>query len=152
VSIGCTYCTNKVAENADESKPELKTVAIAGEDIPYTIARNYFVLNDYKKGDLVDPKITSLATFNKYFGMATTMGEEGKPTDIDFSKQYVIPVIGELSDRYPEIEPVSLKQKDGQIFVNYKITEGEKSTAIFCPLLLFIVDNKYEGEVKLVKN
>ena len=38
------------------------------------------------------PKITTEEEFNKLFGMATIMGKDGKPTAIDFTKQFVLGV------------------------------------------------------------
>ena len=146
-------CNNKVAKNMNESKSDqVKSETVASEDIPYIVANRYFVRNDYKKEDLTSPKITSEGQFEKHFGMAPIMGPDGKPTAVDFSRQYVISVIGELTDQRTEIVPVSLQQKAGTIEFIYKINEGEKISATIRPVLLIIVDNKYQGEVKLVKN
>jgi len=123
----------------------------AEQDIPYTIAQRYFVNNTYNEGDLVNPKITTREQFRKIFGMATVMGENGKPTVIDFSRQYVLSVIGELTDRKTEISLISLKQNANRILLNYKITEGERESVTIRPVLLLIVDNKYQGEVELFK-
>ena len=146
---------NTTSKNTDNEKlsgaNESTTVANAEQDIPYTIANRYFVSNTYKDGDLKNPKITTQTQFDALFGMATIMGPNGKPTPIDFSRQYVLGVIGELTDRNTGISLISLKQNANTILLNYKITEGEKSMATIRPMLLIIVDNKYEGDVKLVK-
>ena len=146
---------NTTAKNTDDAKQysanESTKVATAEQDIPYTIANRYFVNNTYKDGDLKNPKITTRTQFDALFGMATIMGPNGKPTPIDFSRQYVLGLIGELTDRNTEISLISLKQNANTILLNYKITEGEKTMATIRPLLLIIVDNIYQGEVKLVK-
>ena len=150
--LGSCNPTSKNTDSKEQSsslKP--KTSESAEQDIPYTIADRYFVNNTYKDGDLKNSKITTMERFDELFGIATIMGPDGKPTPIDFSRQYVLTVIGELSDRGAEISPVSLKQRADTILFRYKITEGEKSMAITRPMLLIIVDNKYQGDVKLVK-
>ena len=145
---------NTTAKNTDKKESDTNgsaIVAITEQDIPYTVANRYFVNNTYKDGDLKNPKITTPEQFDELFGMATIMGPNGKPTPIDFSKQYVLSVIGELSDRGAEISPVSLKQQADTILFSYKITEGERSMVTIRPALLIIVDNKYQGDIKLVK-
>lgn len=121
-------------------------------DVPYIIAKNYFVNNDIGENDLPNYKITSQIDFDKYIGQATLEGESGKPTPIDFSKQYVILVVGSLTDIYTEWSVVSLKQKDETIVLEYKQTQGEKQSYTIQPFLLLIVDKTYEGEIKVVKN
>jgi len=147
----CNPTSKNTANKEQSSSRESKTSEPAEQDIPYTIANRYFVNNTYKDGDLKNPKITTMEKFDELFGMATIMGPNGKPTPIDFSRQYVLTVIGELSDRGALISPVSLKQRADTIFFSYKTTEGEKSMAVIRPMLLIIVDNKYQGDVKLVK-
>lgn len=147
----CNPTSKNTSNNEQSSSPEPKTSEPAEQDIPYTIADRYFVNNTYKDGDLKNPKITAMEKFDELFGMATIMGPNGKPTPIDFSRQYALSVIGEISDRGAEISPVSLKQRADTIFFSYKITEGEKRMTQIRPMLLIIVDNKYQGEVKLVE-
>ena len=101
---------------------------------------------------MTTPKISSQEEFDKIFGMATTMGENGKPTSIDFTKQYVIAVVGQVTDKSTSITVNSLKQNGNVITLNYNQTEGEKQTSFRQPLLLLIVDNKYQADIKLQKN
>ena len=147
-------CSQKVSNHVDENIPgaSSKPSGVVNQNIPFTPGKNYFVRNDYKKEEHANPKITSKQEFDKVFGAAPFMGEKGKPTAIDFSKQYVLSVIGELTDRNTEIGLVSLQQTGNTIVINYKITEGEKMLMTMQPMLLLVVDNKYQGEVKLVKH
>lgn len=126
------------------------TALVNAADIPYKVAERYFVRNDYNKKDHLNPKIKTKAEFNNVFGMATIMG--GQPTPIDFSTQYVLSVIGELTNKNIQIVPLSLKQKGGTIIFNYKVVVGEEQSATIQPLLLIIVNKKYNGKVRLVKN
>ena len=154
VSIIMVACSPKVDTKTEDTAGtgSVKTASSSLVDIPYTFAKRYFVKNDYKKADHPNPKITSQEEFENIFGMARVTGEDGKPTPIDFSTQYVIGVIGELTNKNTEILPLSLKQADGSIELNYKVTEGAQRSATIQPVLILIVENKYTGEVKLVKN
>lgn len=149
ISFFVISCSQKISKGSIEvpSKEPAKMENITSDNIPYTIANRYFVGNDYKNGDLTNPKITSQAGFDKIFHPARIMGIDGKPTPIDFSRQYVLAVILEPTDHKTEIGLTSLKQNNGKIFLNCKINEGEKISATIQPVLLVIVDNKYQGEV-----
>ena len=106
--------------------------------------------NDAK--DLASSIITSEQEFLKYFGYATIMGDSGKPTPIDFSKQYVIAVTRPENWYLMSLLPVSLvKRGDGLLKFTYKTTEkDEKQTFSINPFLLVIVDKKYGENVLLL--
>jgi hypothetical protein len=142
--------TSKTASDGNATKENGSTSG-EGVNVPYIIAQRYFVRNDYNDGDLKNPKITSKELFNGLFGMATIMGPNGRPTDIDFEKQYVLAVIGQETNRSTSIDAVSLKQKDNIIEFRYKVVEGDTMGATIQPVLLIIVDKKYDGEVRLVE-
>ena len=150
------HSCNTVSKSADNKKQKDPggsiTAVVVEQDVPYTTAQRYFVNNTYHDGDLVNPKITTHTEFEKFFGAAPVMGKNGQPTSIDFSKQYIVAVMGKLTDRNTSININSLKQKDNVILLNYKVTEGEKESATIRPVLIIIVDNKYQGEIKLVKS
>lgn len=147
VGLAFASCGTKTAKNAAEgeaAKPNQSEVAV-----PFVEARNYFVSNTFREGQLADPKIESEEEFDAVFGMARTMGEGGKPTEIDFSKQYVIAVVGKVSDRSPAMAPVSLRQKKGKIILTYSYKEGEKQSYTSQPSLILIVSKQYQGAVEL---
>ena len=81
--------------------------ATTAVDVPYKVANGYFVRNDVKK--LPNGKISKQKDFEASFGMAAVMGNDGRPTEIDFDNQYVIAVSKPVTDRFTELEPVSLK-------------------------------------------
>lgn len=120
-----------------------------GQSVPYTVAENYFVNNSVK--DSVPHKITSKADFDKYFGMASTMGAGGQPTPIDFDKAYVIVVDHSTTRKKTEIIPVRLTKSGTDIIFDYKITEGENMSFSIHPLLILIVDNQYSGHLIMQK-
>jgi hypothetical protein len=119
-------------------------VQIVKDTIPYTIAQNYYVKNTVDT--IANPKIETQKVFDTYFGMATTMGKNGKPTKIDFTKEYVIAIVLPKSDIMTSIKPISL-QKEATIVLNYKIEQGSKQSYTSRPALLLVVDKKYNGRL-----
>lgn len=141
------------SKTTDEKKQESlsQTMKSTESDVPFLEAKNYFVNNTYEDGGLSNPKITTQADFDMIFGMATTMGENGKPTPIDFSKQYVIALIEQKNDRDANIEIKSLKKIGNTITLAYHLAEAQKQTYIIRPFVLLIVDKQYQGSVQIQK-
>ena len=84
--------------------------------------------------------------------MAAVMGKDGMPTSIDFTKQYVIAVTLPETDTETDINLVSLKKDtNSDIILTYKVMTGEKRSYTIVPVRLLIVDKKYDGNVKLIK-
>ena len=79
--LALAACNSSNAAEADMNNGD------ALQGVAFQIAKNYFFKNDQKIP--ANPKITTEEEFNKLFGMATTMGKDGMPTDIDFSKSYM---------------------------------------------------------------
>lgn len=117
------------------------------EDIPFTVAKNYFVNNTIKNID--NPKITSQDQFNKIFGAAATMGTGALPTKIDFTKQYVIAVAKPESEYNTVVTPVSLQKDNDHLIFTYKVKQGEKQSYTMRPCLIIIVNNTYNRDIVL---
>lgn len=148
--VGCKK--NETSKATDESlkKVEVTEVKVNENAIPFVNANNYFVKNTFKDGDLKSPKITTKEEFDNIFGAAAFMGDSGKPTQIDFANQYVVTYIHKDTDLNTQLFVESfVKNEKGELVFNYKITEGEKTSAVFKPILLIVVDKKYEGTVVL---
>ena len=74
----------------------------------------------------------------------------GKPTEINFSKQYVIAIVGDETDIATEMSPVSLQRDDkNQVTLNYKVRKGNKQSFKIRPLLIVVADKSYEGAVNI---
>ena len=132
-----------IFETGEETQNETKKT-----NISFTLAKNYFVKNNVKKLD--NPKIATAEKFNEIFGMATTMGKDSKPTEIDFSKQYVIAVILPETDLSTNINPISLlKNTENEITLNYKSVVGKKQSFTTLPNFAIIIDKKETGNVTL---
>lgn len=122
----------------------------ASNEVAFTVAKNYFFKNDL---DILpaSPKITSEEVFNKLFGMAAAMGENGKPTPIDFTKQFVLAIVMPVTDFATEINPVKVEEKGDSLLYTYKVKTGEKQSYSIQPISIIILDKKYEDkEVVLV--
>lgn len=119
--------------------------------IPYEEVKNYFFRNDAAVPE--NPKIDSAEEFGALFGAAAFMGKGGKPTPVDFDKEFVIAVVNPITDCLTELAPESLTREGGELVFAYRETVGEKQTWSMQPVLLVKVDRKYETEsVRLSKN
>ena len=120
--------------------------------VPFTKAENYFIKNGAKLPD--DHKITDKETFDSIFGMATTMGENGKPTEIDFDKSFVIAVeTGPVQKETTLIPEYLINHHDGKLVFHYAIKQGEDISYTIRPVLIIIVDKDMANmPIKLVSH
>lgn len=116
-------------------------------DVPYIVAQRYFLKNDVSQ--LPNGIITTEQEFYSLFGEAAVMGKNGRPTQINFQKQFVIAVTVPETNTDTNIEPVSLRREADALVLNYIVDKGEKRSYTIQPLLLIVVDKKYEGTVEL---
>lgn len=119
-------------------------------DVPFYIASNYFVHSGSARPDHL--KIETAEKFNEVFGMATTMGLGGKPSEIDFSRQFVLAVVKPATDLMTTLRPLRV-QKDGvgAITLTYQFTEGPKQTYQSIPHFIVIVDKSVDGPIRFVE-
>lgn len=116
--------------------------------VPYTSAQHYFVRNDVE--GLPPTEITTRDEFDKYFGMAAVMGPGGMPTEIDFNKYFVVCLTMPPTDRAADLSVESLRRtKSGELELRYKLRQGEKRSYTIRPLILLMVDKKYQMPVRL---
>ena len=136
-----TACTSNSTESDTNNK--------GTDEVAFEVAKNYFFKNDQQIPE--SPKITTEEEFNKFFGMATVMGEDGKPTSIDFTKQFVLAIVLPVTDTATEINPVKVEVKSDSLFYTYEVKTGEKQTYSIQPVSIIILDKQYEdNEVKLI--
>ena len=132
--LGMTACTSNSIESATNNK--------VTDEVAFEVAKNYFFKNDQQIP--VSPKITTEEEFNKLFGMATVMGEYGKPTSIDFTKQFVLAIVLPVTDTATEINPVKVEAKSDTLFYTYEVKTGEKQTFSIQPVSIILLDKQYE--------
>jgi hypothetical protein len=121
----------------------LLTVSCSTSKVAYQDARNYFVNSNAPK---TTTKITTQQEFARVFGMATTMGETGRPTQIDFHRQMAIPIILPVTNRSTIIDIVSAKKEDRGVVVRYRLHVGEERSYTIRPFRILLIDRKYASE------
>lgn len=136
--LGVQSCNSK---NIDKEIKNQK------EEIPYTLAKNYFINNTITSG--VPIKITTAKDFEKYFGLASFMGKDGEPTKINFDEEYIAVVDYGETDKKVEIIPQKLYRNDNKIILEYAIKEGNRQGYISRPFQIWIISKKYNGEIIL---
>ena len=114
--------------------------------IEYQIINNYFVKNTVKKGQ--KRKIENQKEFDALFGVAATMGKDGKPTAIDFKKQNVIAIIGNRTNYKTsyEIKGIAMGAM-GVVVVTYKTNKGTKMTYSIRPFTAVTIDKDLTGKI-----
>lgn len=120
------------------------------QEIPYTLAKNYFINNTMTSA--VPVKITTAKDFEKYFGLASFMGKNGEPTKINFEKEYIAVVDYGVTDKKIEIIPQKLYRNDNKIILEYAIKEGNRQEYISRPFQTWIINKKYNEEIILNKS
>ena len=138
----CTSSQKRPVETVAESDDENGGIA-------FEVAENYF----FKKGQEIpaSAKITTAEEFGKLFGMATTMGKDGKPTEIDFNKQFVLAIVLPVTNLATEITPGGLEEQGDTLYYFYDVNVGEALSYSTQPISLIILDKKYaDKEVVLV--
>ncbi len=116
--------------------------------VPYKIADRYFFRNDATIP--ADPRITTRQQFDSLFGAAAVMGKNGQPTEIDFSRQFVIAVVKPQTNVDTALEPIALKTNGSVMTLDYKTVTGEKMSYSIQPCMLLVVDRRYDvGRVEL---
>lgn len=141
--LAMVACSEKQTANVENN--------VESGEVAFEIAKNYFFKKDCTLP--ANPKITTEDNFSKLFGMATTMGKDGKPTPIDFSKQFVLAIVLPVTDFSTEINPVKVEEKGDSLLYSYEVKTGEKQSYSIQPVSIIILDKKYENkEVVLVNN
>ena len=136
-------CGNKQAVAPAESDE-------ASNEVAFEVAKNYFFKNDQEIPS--SPKITSAEEFGKLFGMATTMDKDGKPTAIDFTKQFVLAIVLPVTDFATEINPVKVEEKGDSLLYTYDVKTGEKQSFTIQPVSIIILDKQYENKRVVLLN
>jgi hypothetical protein len=145
-------CSSNSKKSEQENQTKNEEISSNETKIPFLEAKNYFVKNNYPEKEIHSLVLKTQKDFEEIFGMASTMGTEGKPTNIDFNKQYAIAIIGNTTDKATTIDVISLKKNNNEILLEYKINEGEKVSFKSRPFKLIIIDNSYDGAVKMQKS
>lgn len=114
--------------------------------VTYQLANNYFIKNNVT--GLVPRHIRSSAEFTRYFGMAETMGKNGKPTPIDFAVQDVIVYDAGIVQKQLEITPLTLNHAQDKLILDVRIHSGARQSYQMHPFILLIVPKNLPDKVE----
>lgn len=149
ITLGsCNTAKNEKVDNKDELEvnEQAKT-----EDIPYTLAKGYYVLNTVKNEKVESLRITSADHFDRFFGMAAVMGEDGKPTAIDFKKSFVLALVGQPSEKDTSFDIDKLTENGDALELIYTIKQVDEVRSFTThPCVILVVDKKYEKDVRFL--
>lgn len=149
VFLFCSILLLAACKSTSTHVSENKETVAAADDVPYTIANRYFINSDYPEGKKFIPAITTEEEFKAIFGMARVNTPDGKPTPIDFTKQYVVAIINESTNGLAEIKVNSLKKENDHIVMEYSIKNTNQSSQMTTRVpLIIILDKKYDGPVQ----
>ena len=109
---------------------------------PYTEARNYFFRNDATVP--TSPLIDNRHDFDRLFGAAAFMGDNGRPTKIDFKKSFVIAVVLPETDVDTSIEIDDMTVDKSTLTLKYAVKTGNKNSYTTRPMAVVVVDNKFK--------
>lgn len=152
-TISCAFilvsCMNNAQQESHQNTNEVqKPTSTASMNVPYTVLNNYFVKNTV--GEWKETRIDTQEKFDEVFGAAAVMGEQGKPTSVDFSKESVITIILPETDVETTIVPMSIfKDESGNLIFNYKVKKGNKLSFTTRPNFALKINNKEKGKVTL---
>lgn len=112
--------------------------------VSYELAIGYFLRNDVDTEDF-PIQITSQEQLDQFFGMAAVMGENGKPTVIDFDKNFVIPVVYPETDQETSLVVERFWHTAAtELTLSVAAVRGEEHRSFTIrPIKLLIVDNYY---------
>ena len=119
-------------------------------EVPYTELKHYFFRNDAEIP--ANPKIDTQEQFDNFFGMAAVMGADGRPTAVDFAKQFVIAVVLPVTNQETEIDDERLlyyKDLLGGTNLDfcYRVDRDEDTLSYSMqPIMLIAVDRQYEAD------
>lgn len=147
-----TYSQREITVSGVGISVKDKALENLDSDVPFTIAKNYYLKSDFKSTQLHSPKINTQLEFERIFEAAKTVEDGSKPTTIDFSKQYVVVVFGKTTSRNTIISPNNLKLERDKLTLHYQMDEGEKQGYKTKPFLILVLDKKFQGNLLLKKH
>ena len=119
-------------------------------NVPYTELKNYFFRNDAEIP--TTPKIDTREQFDSLFGMATVMGAEGRPTDVDFEHQFVIAIVLPVTNQQTELDGERLFAwtdllGHSNLQFDYSVDrDSDTLSYTMQPVMLIAVDRQYDAE------
>ena len=118
----CCQCT---------TSKELRKAKKGAKSVHYEWLQNYYVRNDVASSKPQHLVIDNEEDFNHYFGPAAIMG--GKPTDINWKKQFVIAILLPETNKPTMVTPMEVKQSPGNVIFRFQVNKGRKTSYKLVP-------------------
>lgn len=150
IFFACNYGDKGQLTETTDSTSDVFINIQPSEIINYTLLENYFVKNDVSVSAF--QRIETADQFQKMFGMATTMGDKGKPTEVDFNTHYVLAVINPETNLATQIKPLQLvKQADSSLVLTYVESVGDTQSYTQLPFFAIAVSKTVKGSIQIYR-
>jgi len=149
VSLTLVQCKQEkkegiIAEKSQQDEIKLYKVTT----VPYEKNVGYVLKKQQPKQGVRHVKITSQAQFATLFDPNQTLLDQ---QNIDFSKSFVLALVGIPSTLETDFSIVSLKEKEDFIELTYCLQEEEKELAqAIYPYTILVVDKKYNKDIRFL--
>ncbi|MGQ8868804.1 hypothetical protein [Myroides sp. TSA_177.3] len=135
---------DKVAEKIQNDEIKLYKVTT----VPYEKNGGYVLKKQQPKQGVRHVKITNQAQFANLFDPNQTLVDQ---QNIDFSKSFVLALVGIPSTLETAFSIISLKEKEDFIELTYCLQEEEKELAqAIYPYTILVVDKKYNKDIRFL--
>ena len=144
--VQCKQATKEVREVDVIHEEEIKLYKVS--TVPYEKEEGYLLKKLEQKQGVRHVKITNEAQFATLFNPSQERLESKR---IDFSKSFVLALVGIPSTLETTFSIVSLKDKEGFIELTYCLKEEEKALAqAVYPYAILVVDKKYNKDIRFL--
>ena len=128
-----------------------KQVGKAAGEVAFTEGRNYFSIDDVTTPTTY--VIKSQADLDKHLNPAATMSKDGMPTQVDFTKSFVIAEVYPITNRPTDFSDIRLEETDSHTLqLSYKLKVRPATTSSMRPMFFIVVDKQYaDYQVKTVE-
>jgi len=127
-------------------KDEIKVYKVA--PVPYEENKGYVLKKQISKAGVRHVKITNQAQFTNLFDLNPAMKDEG---EIDFSKSFVLALVGIPSKLETKFSILSLKEKEDFIELKYCLDEVEEELLQeIRPFSILIIDKAFDKDVRFL--
>lgn len=117
-------------------------------EVPFQLNGNYVLKNKGHVVGVQHVKITSKAHFDRLFDRNTKQEEF---QEVDFSKSFVLALVGLPSTLETSFKIVSIKEKGDVIELIYCLEEEEKELAqAVYPYAVLVVDKKFNKDIRFL--
>ncbi|MCO6504992.1 MAG: hypothetical protein J6568_06215 [Snodgrassella sp.] len=127
-------CSSYFSSGANRKNVSVSQLSVA---VPYRVANHYFVKNNIK--NKIPSRISNANEFYFYFGEATTMGNTGKPSNIDFNEEEVVIYDAGKVQQFLQIKPLDLRQSGRELHLIIHIQSGALTGYYTHPFLMLII-------------